>query len=106
MSCPNSNSPIDINIRSISGNCDLKCAYNFKYPISSCNATNRGDYLSLSYDAFSNPPATYNTKPYNVTEIRIYIPSLHSFVGKKTAGEIVIIHNSTSGGNSLLVCVL
>ena len=105
MSCPNSNSPIDINIQNISGNCDLKCAYNFKYPISSCNATNRGDYLSLKYDTLSNPPVIYNTTPYNVTEIRIYNPSLHSFAGKKTVGEIVIIHDSPKGGNSLLVCI-
>ena len=105
MSCPNSNSPIDINIQDISGNCDLKCAYNFKYPISSCNVTNRGTYLSLKYDSFSNPPVTFNTKPYNVTEIRIYNPSLHAFSGKKTVGEIVIVHNSTKGGNPLLVCI-
>jgi len=105
MSCPNSNSPIDINIQNISGNCDLKCDYNFKYPISSCNVTNRGNYLSLKYDSFSNPPVTYNTKPYNVTEIRIYNPSLHSFAGQKTIGEIVVVHDSPKGGNLLLVCI-
>jgi hypothetical protein len=105
MSCPKSNSPIDINMQNISGNCDLKCAYNFKYPISSCNATNRGNYLSLSYDSSSNPPVMYNTIPYSVSEIRIYNPSLHSFMKKKTAGEIIIVHNSPKGGNSLLVCI-
>jgi len=103
MSCPNSNSPIDIS--TASGNCELKCAYNFKYPISSCSATNRGDYLSLKYDGSSNPPVTYNATPYSVTEIRIYNPSLHSYKGTKTAGEIVIVHNSSKGGNTLLVCV-
>ena len=105
MSCPNSNSPIDIDINNIAGKCDYKCAYHFKYPISSCNATNRGDYLSLQYDEFTNPPVIYKDKPFNVTEIRIYNPSLHSFSGKKTAGEIIIIHNSSKGGKSLLVCI-
>ena len=45
MSCPNSTSPIDINLSTISGKCDLKCDYSFKYYNSSCIATNRADYI-------------------------------------------------------------
>jgi len=105
MSCPNANSPIDIAIQDISGNCDLKCAYNFNYPVSSCNVTNRGSYISMSYDSSSNPPVMYNATPYTVKEIRIYNPSLHSFGEKKSVGEIIITHISNKGGNPLLVCV-
>ena len=105
MSCPDSNAPIDISMESISGKCDLKCAYNFKYPNSSCIATNRGDYVSIAYDSFSASPVTYNLVSYNVKEIRIYTPSLHSFNGNKVASEIIIIHNSNKGTNPLLVCI-
>ena len=105
MSCPDSNAPIDISINNISGKCDLKCAYNFKYPNSSCIATNRSEYISIAYDSISSSPVTYNQVAYNVQEIRIYIPSLHSFNGNKTVGEIVIIHNSNKGTNPLLVCI-
>lgn len=105
MSCPDSNAPIDISINNIAGKCDLKCAYNFKYPNSSCIATNRSEYISIAYDSISSSPVTYNQVAYNVQEIRIYTPSLHSFNGNKTVGEIVIIHNSNKGTNPLLVCV-
>jgi len=105
MSCPNSNAPIDISIQKSSGKCDLKCAYNFKYPNSSCTATNRGDYISLSYDATSTSPVTYNAVGYNVQEIRLYVPSLHTFNGSHAVGEIMIIHVSNKGTKPLLVCV-
>jgi len=105
MSCPNANAPIDINQKNIAGKCDLKCAYNFNYPNSSCIATNRGSYISLSYDSFSTAPVRYNAVDYNVKEIRIYNPSLHSFIGNKTAAELVIIHISNKGTKPLLVCI-
>ena len=105
MSCPNSNAPIDISIKNISGKCDLKCAYSFKYPNSSCTATNRGEYISIAYDSSSNAPVTYNGVGYNVNEIRIYSPSLHTFNGTHAAAELMIIHASNKGTKPLLVCV-
>lgn len=105
MNCPNSNSPIDINIHDISGKCDLKCDYSFNYSDSTCVATNRGDYIKLSYDETPSPPAKYNSADYFVSEVRIYTKSLHSFNGEKTDGEYIIVHNSTSGKTPLLVCV-
>ena len=105
MSCPNATSPIDINNSSISGKCDLKCDYSFKYQNSSCTATNRGDYISLSYDNHSNPPVIYNTNTYDVKEIRIYTPSLHTYNNLRADAEMIIIHNSNSGARPLLVCV-
>lgn len=105
MSCPNSNAPIDINMSKIVGKCDLKCSYSFHYNNSSCVATNRGDYISLSYDKSSSPPVQYNSTGYDVKEIRIYTPSLHSFNGSKYDAEMIIIHNSMTGANPLLVCI-
>ena len=105
MSCPNATAPIDISISNITGNCDLKCAYDFNYNNSSCVAKNVGDYISLSYDKNSSPPVTYNASGYYVQEIRIYCPSLHSYNGQKADGGFIIIHNSTSGNIPLLVCI-
>jgi carbonic anhydrase len=105
MSCPNANSPIDISQQNVAGKCDLKCDYNYKYPNSSCIATNRGDYISISYDTFSSSPVNYNSIDYNVKEIRIYHPSLHTFNQNKSVAELIIIHISNKGTNPLLVCI-
>ena len=105
MSCPNATAPIDISMSKIIGKCDLKCAYSFHYSNSSCIATNRGDYLSISYDKSSSPPVLYNATGYDVQEIRLYIPSLHSYNDSKTAGELIIVHTSNTGSRPLLVCI-
>lgn len=105
MSCSNATAPIDISKDNIVGKCDGKCEFIFQYNDSSCIAINRGDYISLAYDKSSSPPVTYNSSAYDVKEIRIYSPSLHSFNGTKSEGEIIIIHNTFAGANPLLVCV-
>jgi carbonic anhydrase len=105
MSCPNATAPIDINLSNISGSCVLKCDYAFKYNNSSCIATNRGNYVSLSYDNSSSSQVYYNTLAYNVKEIRLYTPSLHSYSGTKTDGELIIIHTSATAPKPLLVCI-
>jgi carbonic anhydrase len=105
MSCSNATAPIDISKDNVIGKCDLKCEFNFNYNDSSCVATNRGNYISLAYDKSSSPPVTYNSSSYDVKEIRIYSPSLHSFNGTKSDGELMIIHNTFAGANPLFVCI-
>jgi len=105
MSCSDATAPIDISKGNVVGRCDLKCEFSFHYNDSACIATNRGDYISLSYDTSSSPPVTYNSSSYDVKEVRIYSPSLHSFNGTKVDGEFIIIHNSASGSSPLFVCV-
>lgn len=105
MSCPNATAPIDISISKIVGKCDLKCSYSFHYSNSSCIATNRGDYISISYDKTSSPPVLYNATGFDVKEIRLYTPSLHSYNDSKTDGELVIVHTSNTGAKPLLVCI-
>ena len=105
MSCSNATAPIDISRDNILGKCDGKCEFMFQYNDSSCIATNRGDYISLTYDKSNSPPVKYNSYSYDVKEIRIYSPSLHSFNGTKSEGEIIIIHNTFAGANPLLVCI-
>jgi len=72
---------------------------------SSCIATNRGDYISLSYDNQTNSPVLYNSVGYNVQEVRIYSPSLHSYSGSKTDAELIAVHSSATGTKPLLVCL-
>ena len=105
MSCPNATAPIDISMSKILGKCDLKCSYSFHYSNSSCIATNRGDYISISYDKTSSPPVLYNATGFDVKEIRLYIPSLHSYNDSKTDGELIIVHTSNTGAKPLLVCI-
>ena len=105
MSCPTATAPIDISSSNLTGQCDYKCSYSFHYNNSACVATNRGDYLTLSYDKSSSPPVLYNSSGYDVEEIRLYIPSLHSYSGTKMDGELIIVHTSNTGANPLLVCI-
>lgn len=105
MSCPTATAPIDISLSNITGNCQLKCSYSFTYNNSACIATNRGDYIKLSYDKSSSPPVLYNAMAYDVEEIRIYTPSLHSYSDLKTDGELIVVHRSNTGASPLLVCV-
>lgn len=106
MSCPNATAPIDISMSKITGKCDLKCSYSFNYNNSSClKFTNRGNYISISYDKSSSPPVLYNALQFDVKEIRLYIPSLHSYNDSKKDGELIIVHTSNTGDIPLLVCI-
>jgi carbonic anhydrase len=102
MSCELATAPIDIN-NNPSGTCDLKCKYNFKYKDTSSKLTNNVYFLSLTHDQFYPNPVTFNADSYQVSEIRIYSPSLHTYSGSKADGEIIIVHAGTQG--NLLVCV-
>ena len=96
---------INISPKNISGKCDLKCSYNFKYSESNTTAKNDGVMISLSYDNTNVPPVLYNNKKYNVTKIYITCPSIHIFNDSLAAGEIVIEHSPISGGNNLSVAI-
>lgn len=105
MSCPNATAPIDINMQNITGTCDYKCSYSFNYSNSSCVVTNRGNYLSISYDQTNTSPVQYNAQNYYVQEIRLYVPSLHSYNNSRVDCECMIVHNSNTSAKQLLVCL-
>jgi len=111
-----SDSLVDINMKKINKGtkpnerniCIEKCEYAFKYPsIGSYTATNQSEYISLPYSNFNfnTPPVQFNGTSYNVNEVRIYFPSLHSFNGTKADGEFMIIHTPQLSGKSLIVCI-
>jgi carbonic anhydrase len=96
---------INISKQNVSGKCDLKCSYNFKYTETNLTAKNRGVLISLTPDANKIPPVTYNNQKYNVTSIELVSPSLHIFNGATCAAEILIIHNPVQGGEQLFVSI-
>ena len=98
---------MEINIapQSVSGECDLKCAYNFKYSPSNSTITNNQFFLSISYDQQKESPVIYNGAKYNVSSVRLYKPSLHLYLGNKMDAELIIEHNPVNGGELLRVCV-
>lgn len=96
---------INITASNVTGNCDLKCAYNFKYSESNSTAKNNGVSIGLTYDSTSVPNVMFNTQKYNVGSITITTPSIHYFNGATMPGEIIITHNPVSTGNIFEVCI-
>ena len=96
---------INISKQNISGKCDLKCAFNFKYSETNLTAKNNGVNIALTPDSSKIPPVTYNNQKYNVANITIYSPSIHIFNGATAAAEILIEHIPVQGGAHLFVCI-
>ena len=96
---------INITEKNIYGNCDLKCSYSYKYNESSSVATNKGVFLSLTYDKGTSSPVTYNNQKYYVSSINIYNKSLHMFDGNFVSSELVVEHTPELGGELLYVCI-
>ena len=104
MSCPDATAPINI-VPTIADECDLKCDYSYNYNTTSIIADNKGSFIRLGFDPDNVPPVSFNKVKYTTQEARIYQPSLHTFSGKHTAGELVIVHQSDTTAQTLLVCV-
>ena len=99
------NTSINIARESVSGNCDLKCAYNFKYPETSLVAKNDGVMISLTCDKSNKPPVLYNNEKYIVDKFIIVAPSIHNFNGSKASAEVLINHTPDGGGEQFIVCI-
>lgn len=100
-----SNKNINISTKNVTGKCDLKCSYAFKYSESNSTAKNNGVMINITYESNSSHSVTYNNAKYNVSTIMITSPSLHTFNNKSMPGEIVIEHVPVKGGNKLSVCI-
>jgi len=101
MACASSTAPINISSSGKVDDCSLKCQFKYNYPRSPATTiTNNGNYLGLSYDKVT---VNYNDNDLRVQDIRIYIPSLHTFNGNRADGEMLIRH--VGMGVSLLVCI-
>ena len=104
--CDNATSPI--NVVSNVGPCDLKCHYSYNYPQMKLTAYNSTEYLAFEANAatsqqITKSPVNYNNGWYELSEIRIYAPSIHQYGGKKAAAEILIIHQGLTSAKPLIV---
>jgi carbonic anhydrase len=100
-----SNKNINIASQNVQGKCDLKCSYNFNYSESNTTAANEGVMITLSYDNSGTSPVTYNNQKYNVSNIIIVCPSIHTFNGSQASAEIIIGHTPVTGGPTLNVAI-
>ena len=98
-------SNINISQKNVAGQCTEKCTYSFKYGPSSSSLTNNGIMLSITYDAQSTPPVTFNDAKYTVDTVEIYAPSIHLFNDVVAPGEMCIVHRPVYGGNLLKVAI-
>lgn len=96
---------MNITQRSVYGKCNLKCSFSSKYEVSNSSATNNDIYVSVTYDKQSMPPVLFNYQKYNVSSVKIYSPSLHSYDGAKVQAEIIIEHQPVTSGSALNVCI-
>ena len=103
MSCPNSDSPIDISTTANVLSCEVFCSYMHQYKDSACTVTYYPDHLKLSYDATTSAAVTFNNEGYNVREIDIYAPSIHTYNGSSADAEMLIIHDGA--GKKLIVSI-
>jgi len=103
MSCPNASSPIDISTTANVLSCEIFCSYMHQYKDSACTVTYYPDHLKLSYDATTTSAATFNNEGYNVREINIYAPSIHTYNGSSADAEMLIIHDGP--GKKLIVSI-
>ncbi len=100
-----SNKIMNISMQNITGKCDSKCSYDFKYTESNSTAKNNGVFITLTYDSTNASPVSYNGEKYNISSIMIASPSVHRFNNEKTQGEMIIEHVPVKGGNNLNVCI-
>jgi hypothetical protein len=90
--------------------CNIYCTYYYDYNDSSCIVSvNKndpsGNYLEIKYDlknSGTSPQVGFNGENYNVSSIRLYQPSLHTYDGQYVPAELLIFHDGPTykGGNS------
>lgn len=102
--CSNATAPINI-VSNLADTCDLKCSYTKNYTTTTVSAENKGEYIRYTFDTANTPPVTFNAEQYNVSDMKLYQPSLHEYGGVKCDGEILITHTNVTQNTSLIVSV-
>jgi len=101
-------STTEMNITSsdITNMCDEKCLLSYNYPIvNTVNISNNVNSFLITYSS-STPPVTFNNLGYNLQNVSIYFPSLHTFNNNSEVGEIVMNHVcQTNQSNQLSICI-
>lgn len=100
-----SSQKINISSSNVSGKCELKCAYSFKYPDTSLSATNKGDSISFTCDKDSSYPVMYNDNKYYIQSIDLVSSSFQNFNNMPAKAELIITHYPMSRGPKLHVAI-
>lgn len=97
---------INISQGNVAGPCNLKCAYSFQYPVSSCVATHSDFNITLSYDKSNSPPVNYNGNKYQVTSVSLHPGSFVLYFNQNQSDACLLItHEAVLGGPYLLVVI-
>ena len=101
-----STTEMNITPSAITNMCDEKCLFTYSYPIvNTVNISNNGSNYIITYSS-STPPVTFNNLGYNLQNVSIYFPSLHTFNNTSEVGEIVMNHIcQTNQSNLLSICI-
>lgn len=91
--------------KNVSGNCKKKCEYSFDYPLTNLFARNNGDHIKFTQVGQGIAPVSYNQEKYDVTSMKLYRSSVHTFGGSTSDAELMIEHVSVTGGGRLMVCI-
>ena len=81
--------------------CNVYCTYQYEYNDSACvvsvnKSDSSGNYLDIKYDLKNNGTSSqviFNGVGYNVTSIRVYQPSLHTYDNQRAPMELLIFHD-------------
>lgn len=104
-SCNKFTAPIDLTPTKKTEICDLMCEFDFNYNNSNTVVFNRGDLLSINYDRPIKAPVLFKGTKYFVKNVMVCYPSLHTFKGGHTDGELIVVHTGEQGQNDLVICV-
>lgn len=88
--------------------CNILCTYQYEYNDSSCIVSTdtttdpSGNYLEIKYDLKNSGTSSqviFNGENYNVSLIKVYQPSLHTYDTINAPIELLIFHDGPSDSN-------
>lgn len=92
-------SPINIDTELVQ-ECKTMCSFETQYKNSSCFIKNINNLISISVSPGSY--FIYDNTPFELSEITIHVPSIHTLDGSKAEVEICLIHKLSNTANSPL----
>jgi carbonic anhydrase len=103
-----------INIDNTLNKCNKKCKLTYYFKDSGIVARNMGTHILIEFDDKETECAEYSApdtlicrnggvSKLVVKEIRIYVPSLHTYKDETMPGELFIVLNNTQGGRNLII---
>jgi carbonic anhydrase len=103
-----------INIDNTLNKCNKKCKLTYYFKDSGIVARNMGTHILIEFDDKETECAEYSApdtlicrnggvSKLVVKEIRIYVPSMHTYKNESIPGELFIVLNNTQGGRNLII---